>query len=122
MSHALAGEYRTRTLRFRVVWRVGTQSVKRTINATGAIKSNWLRTPSDGICLNLCQHAPDDHGEKYFQTVREEYRTTRPVFRRRQIVALARVTSIAYGYNREDKHGFRAAGYDGAGKLLEVEV
>jgi hypothetical protein len=62
------------------------------------------------------------HGEKYFQTVREEYRTIRPAFRWRQIVALARVTSSAYGYNREDKHGFRAAGYEDACKLLGVDA
>ena len=60
------------------------------------------------------------HGEKYFHTVREEYRTIRPAFRWRQIISLARVTTSAYGYNREDKHGFRAAGYDDACKLLGV--
>jgi hypothetical protein len=62
------------------------------------------------------------HGEKYFHTVREEYGTIRPAFRWRQIVALARVTSSAYGYNRDDKHGFRAAGYEDACKLLGVEA
>jgi hypothetical protein len=62
------------------------------------------------------------HGEKYYHTVREEYRTTRPAFRWRQIVGLARVTTSAYGYNREDKHGFRAAGYEDACKLLGVEA
>jgi hypothetical protein len=62
------------------------------------------------------------HGEKYFHTVREEYRTIRPAFRWRQIVALARVTASAYGYNRDDKHGFRAAGYEDACKLLGVEA
>ncbi len=62
------------------------------------------------------------HGEKYYQTVREEYRTTRPSFRWRQIVGLARVTASAYGYNREDKLGFRAAGYEDACNLLGVEV
>jgi hypothetical protein len=62
------------------------------------------------------------HGEKYFHTVREEYLTTRPAFRWRQIVALARVTSSAYGYNRDDKHGFRAAGYEDACRLLGVET
>lgn len=61
------------------------------------------------------------HGEKYYQTVREEYRTTRPAFRWRQVVALARVTSSAYGYNRDDKHGFRAAGYEDACRLLGVD-
>ena len=62
------------------------------------------------------------HGEKYYHTVREEYRTTRAAFRWRQIVALARVTTSAYGYNREDKHGFRAAGYEAACGLLGVEA
>ncbi|HTM54871.1 MAG TPA: hypothetical protein VL175_12640 [Pirellulales bacterium] len=62
------------------------------------------------------------HGEKYFHTVREEYRTIRPAFRWRQIVGLARVTSSAYGYNRDDQHGFRAAGYEEACKLLGVEA
>jgi hypothetical protein len=60
------------------------------------------------------------HGEKYFHTVCEEYRTIRPAYRWRQIVGLARVTSSAYGYNREDEHGFRAAGYEDACKLLGV--
>ena len=62
------------------------------------------------------------HGEKFYHTVREEYRTTRQAFRWRQIVALARVTTSAFGYNREDQHGFRAAGYDDACKLLGVEA
>jgi hypothetical protein len=62
------------------------------------------------------------HGEKFFHTVREEYRTIRPAFRWRQIVALARVTTSAYGYNRDDQRGFRAAGYEEACKLLGVEV
>jgi hypothetical protein len=62
------------------------------------------------------------HGEKYFHTVREEYGTTRPAFRWRQVVALARVTASSYGYNREDKHGFRAAGYEDACQLLGVEA
>jgi hypothetical protein len=62
------------------------------------------------------------HGEKYFHTVREEYAATRPAFRWRQIVALARVTASAYGYNRDDEHGFRAAGYEDACRLLGVEA
>ena len=62
------------------------------------------------------------HGEKYYHTVREEYRTTRPAFRWSQIVGLARVTTSAYGYNREDEHGFRAAGYEEACRLLGVDV
>jgi hypothetical protein len=62
------------------------------------------------------------HGEKFYHTVCEEYRTIRPAFRWRQVVALARVTASAYGYNREDKQGFRAAGYEDACKLLGVEA
>jgi hypothetical protein len=62
------------------------------------------------------------HGEKFFHTVREEYRTTRPAFRWRQVVALARVTASSYGYDRSDKYGFRAAGYEDACKLLGVEA
>ena len=60
------------------------------------------------------------HGEKYFHTVQEEYRTTRPAFRWRQIIGLARVTASAYGYDREDKHGSRAPGYEEACRLLKV--
>jgi hypothetical protein len=62
------------------------------------------------------------HGEKYFHTVREEYKTIRPAFRWRQIVGLARVTASAYGYNRDDQHGFRAPGYEEACQLLGVTV
>jgi hypothetical protein len=62
------------------------------------------------------------HGEKYYHTVREEFATMRPAFRWRQITALARVTASAYGYSRDDKSGFRAAGYEDACKLLGVEA
>jgi hypothetical protein len=62
------------------------------------------------------------HGEKYYHTVREEYDTIRSAFRWRQIVGLARVTASAYGYNRDDQYGFRAAGYEEACKLLGVEA
>ncbi|MDP1563642.1 MAG: hypothetical protein Q8M16_19860 [Pirellulaceae bacterium] len=62
------------------------------------------------------------HGEKYYHTVVEEFHSTRPAFRWRHIVGLARVTASAYGYNRTDQHGFRAAGYEEACELLGVEV
>jgi hypothetical protein len=62
------------------------------------------------------------HGEKYFQTVSEEFRTTRPAFRWRQLVGLARVTASAYGYDREDKHGRRAPGYLEACQMLKVSA
>ena len=60
------------------------------------------------------------HGEKYFHTVGEEYRTTRSAFRWRQITGLARVTASSYGYNRTDEHGFHAAGYEDACSLLGI--
>jgi hypothetical protein len=37
------------------------------------------------------------HAEKYYNTVREEFAWTRPAFRWRQLVALARVTASEYG-------------------------
>ncbi len=60
------------------------------------------------------------HGEKYFQTVQEEYRTMRPAFRSRQLIGLARATASAYGYDRADKQGGRAPGYEEACRLLKV--
>ncbi len=60
------------------------------------------------------------HGEKFFHTVREEFTTTRPAFRWRQLVGLARVTASSYGYDRADKQGGRAPGYEEACRLLKV--
>lgn len=37
------------------------------------------------------------HAEKYYQTVADEFRSTRPVFRWRHLVALARVTASEFG-------------------------
>jgi hypothetical protein len=37
------------------------------------------------------------HAEKYYRTTSEEFATTRPAFRWRQLVALARVTASEYG-------------------------
>jgi hypothetical protein len=52
------------------------------------------------------------HAEKYYRTVTEEFAATRPAFRWRQLVALARVTASEYG--------FPAPGYDQACQLLRV--
>jgi outer membrane PBP1 activator LpoA protein len=38
------------------------------------------------------------HAEKYYKTTSDEFAMSRPAFRWRQIVALARVTASAYGY------------------------
>jgi hypothetical protein len=52
------------------------------------------------------------HAEKYYRTVTEEFAKTRPAFRWRHLVALARVTASEYG--------FPAPGYAEACKLLKV--
>ena len=52
------------------------------------------------------------HGEKYYRTMTEEYAATRPAFRRRQLVALARVTA--------SESGRPAPGYADACRLLKV--
>jgi hypothetical protein len=52
------------------------------------------------------------HAEKYYRTVTEEFAATRPAFRWRQLVALARVTTSEYG--------FPAPGYAEACRLLNV--
>jgi hypothetical protein len=52
------------------------------------------------------------HAEKYYRTVTEEFASTRPSFRWRQLVALARVTASEYG--------FPAAGYAEACRLLKL--
>ncbi len=80
----------------------------------------------EAVCERMLKYTISEdgrlHGEKYFHTAREEFRTTRPAFRWRQLVGLARVTSSAYGYDREDKHGRRAPGYEEACRLLNVPV
>lgn len=52
------------------------------------------------------------HAEKYYRTVAEEFATTRPAFRWRQLAALARVTASEFGYP--------APGYAEARRLLKV--
>lgn len=80
--------------------------------------------PVDAVFQTLIKYTISEdgrlHGEKFYHTVGEEYRTTRPAFRWRQITALARVTASAYGYSKDDKAGFHAPGYEEACKLLGV--
>lgn len=52
------------------------------------------------------------HAEKYYRTTREEFASTRPAFRWRQLIALARVTASEYGRT--------APGYAEACALLKV--
>ena len=60
------------------------------------------------------------HAEKYYHTVVDEYNFMRKPFKWRQLVALARVTASAYGYDRFDNKGHRAPGYEQACKLLKI--
>ena len=62
------------------------------------------------------------HSEKFYRTVREEFSFSRPAFRWRQLVALARVTASAYAYDVNDNHGHRAPGYEDACRLLKVKA
>jgi hypothetical protein len=52
------------------------------------------------------------HAEKYYRTVTEEFAATRPAFRWRHLVALARVTASEYGQT--------APGYAEARRLLKL--
>ena len=52
------------------------------------------------------------HAEKYYRTVTEEFASTRPAFRWRQLIALARVTASEFGKP--------APGYEQAKGLLKV--
>lgn len=52
------------------------------------------------------------HAEKFYRTVVEEYHATRPAFRWRQVIALARVTASQYG--------FAAPGHEEACRLLRM--
>jgi hypothetical protein len=58
------------------------------------------RTPRDEVIGKPLRYAvsEDDalHAEKYYRTVTEEFSATRPSFRWRQLVALARVTASEY--------------------------
>jgi hypothetical protein len=75
-----------------------------------------LGHPSRAVFDLLLRYAVSEdgalHAEKYYRTVTEEFAKTRPAFRWRQLVALARVTASAYGYP--------AAGYAEACRLLKV--
>ena len=62
------------------------------------------------------------HAEKYYRTVTEEFASIRSSLRWRELVALARVTASAYGYDGQDRKGHRAAGFADACKLLGIET
>ncbi len=62
------------------------------------------------------------HSEKFYRTIREEFKFSRPEFRWQYLVALARVTASAFAYDVNDQHGHRAPGYEDACRLLKVEA
>lgn len=75
-----------------------------------------LKLPERPVFDLLLKYAVSEdgalHAEKYYRTVTEEFATTRPAFRWRQLVGLARVTASEYGYP--------APGVDQARELLGV--
>lgn len=60
------------------------------------------------------------HAEKYYRTVTEEFAAARPSLRWNFLLGLARVTASAYGYDVNDRAGYRAPGYEEACRLLNV--
>jgi hypothetical protein len=75
-----------------------------------------LKLPPRPIFDLLVKYAVSEdgalHAEKFYRTVVEEFAATRPAFRWRQLVALARVTASEYG--------FPAPGYHESCQLLGV--
>ena len=67
-----------------------------------AVPVGELKLPSRPVFDLLLKYAVSEdgalHAEKYYRTVTEEFASTRPAFRWRQLVALARVTASEYGY------------------------
>ena len=56
-----------------------------------------VRPLMDVLLRFACSEDGSLHAEKYYRTVSDEYATTRPAFRWRHIVGLARVTASEYG-------------------------
>ena len=75
--------------------------------APWCIATASLKLPARPVFDLLLKYAVSEdgalHAEKYYRTVSEEFATTRPAFRWRQLVALARVTA--------SEHGFPAPGF-----------
>jgi hypothetical protein len=75
-----------------------------------------LGNPHTAVLDLLLRYAVSEdgalHAEKYYRTASMEFASTRPAFRWRQLVALARVTASEYGQP--------APGYDEARRLLKV--
>ena len=85
------------------------------LRARRAATASWAARP--GRCSTCCSgtRVSEDgalHAEKYYRTVTEEFASSRPAFRWRQLAALARVTASEYGKP--------APGMDEARRLLGV--
>jgi hypothetical protein len=84
--------------------------------AAAAQRYTQLNLPNRPIWDLLLGYAISEdgalHAEKYYRTTLAEYRASRPAFRARQVVALARVTASA--------HGYAAPGHAEACRLLGV--
>ncbi len=84
--------------------------------ATAVHKYGQLGYPARPVMDLLLRYAVSEdgnlHAEKYYRTATEEFENTRPAFRWRHLVALARVTASEYGRP--------APGYAEACRLLKV--
>ena len=73
-------------------------------NSSVQVRKNFsaCKAPSSLIAFDLLRRyaISEDgalHAEKFFRTCTEEFATTRPAFRWRQLCALARVTASEFG-------------------------
>jgi hypothetical protein len=93
---------------------VETSNQSAAVAAAEALRHGNL--PADQVFGALLPYAISEdgalHAEKYYRTAEEEYGTTRPALRWRQLAALARVTASEYGYP--------APGYRRAQDLLKL--
>ena len=82
----------------------------------GAALSGVSQDVADRTLDVLLRHGVSEdgalHAEKYYRTVTEEFAVTRPAFRWRHLVGLARVTASEYGRP--------APGYAEARQLLKL--
>ena len=66
-----------------------------------ALRCGERGVPAEQVFATLLRFAVSEdgalHAEKYFQTISDEFRATRPAFRWRHLTALARVTASEYG-------------------------
>lgn len=71
-----------------------------------------LGVPEQTVFSVLLEYAVSEdgalHAEKYFQTVSDDFRSTRPAFRWNHLVGLARVTASEYGYPAPGQEEARA--------------